>query len=266
MKNRLKRRRPRSERTPGLVLVPATLAPVVLVAGWNLAGSAQSGDYDAWRESLSSLAGFGASHREIMTWSFALLGFAHLWTAFLLRTADRRGRVVLALGGLATIGVALVPLSREGESYGHAVVATVAFVALAAWSALAARTDGPRVLRPRVMRTASVVLGLLVLWFAVALGLDVFLGLAERVAALAQALWPLIVAWMVREWDGGGGTPPDEPEVESPEPSDEQPSDEEPSDPIDPTRPRDWTEPIDPTRPVDPSPRPEDEPAPSRGR
>jgi hypothetical membrane protein len=208
-----------------LVLVPAALAPLVLVAGWNLAASAQPDTYSSWRDSLSSLAAYGATHRGIMTAAFVVLGLAHLGTALLLRMAARRGRVAQAIGGLATVAVALLPLSSESEGIGHAVAAVIAFVALAVWPALGARHDGPPVLQPRSMRTASVVLVLLVLWFGIALSLDTLVGLAERAAALAEALWPLVVVWMAREWGGGGGTPPVEPPAAPPVAPDERPKD-----------------------------------------
>jgi hypothetical membrane protein len=208
-----------------LVLVPAALAPLVLVGGWNLAASAQSEDYDGFRDSLSALAALGAAHREIMTSAFVLLGLAYLGTAALLRDVARPGRVLQALGGLATVTVALVPLSSESDGRGHAVAATAAFVALALWPAFGARPEGPPVLRPAVMRTASLVLALLVGCFGVALATGQLVGAAERVAALAEALWPLIVAWMVRESDGGGGTPPVDDPTDTPEPDSERPPD-----------------------------------------
>ncbi len=218
------RKRRRSDRTPALVLLPAALAPLVLVGGWNLASGAQPDGYSNVEQSLSSLASSGAPHREIMTWALVLLGLAHLGTAALLRAVAPLGRAVHALGGLATIGVALLPLGPEADGTGHAIVATVAFVALAVWPAVGGRTGGPPVVRPRVMRTAAVVLSLLVIAFGVALVADELVGLTERIAATAEALWPLVVAWMVREWSGGGGSPPVEEPPELPEPDDEKPS------------------------------------------
>jgi hypothetical membrane protein len=233
-RDRWGRRRARPERVdsaPRLLLLPAFAAPLVLVAGWNYAAAAQAGHYDSIRDTLSELASIGATHREVMTWAFVVLGASHLGTAALLRPAGHRGRILQAVGGLATIAVAIFPVSDESDGYAHAVAATVAFVALALWPAFAARTDGPPILRPRVMRAASIVLALLVAWFAVALALGNLVGLAERVAALSEALWPLVVAWLVREWGGGGGTPPPEHPSDLPDPEDEQPRDPAPTEP-----------------------------------
>jgi len=132
------------------------------------------------------------------------------------------------LAGLAITSLAFLPEAKESGDTAHFLAATIAFSALALWPAFAAINDGPPVLTPAVMRSASGVLVLLVGLFAVALAVDQFAGLAERVAAVAEALWPLIVAWMAREWDGGGGTPPEEPPDYSPEPEDERPADWQP--------------------------------------
>jgi hypothetical membrane protein len=228
----VKRRRSNADRVPALVLLPAALAPLALVAGWNLAASAQTENYDNVHDTLSSLASLSASHREIMTYAFLLLGLGHLGTALLLRIARRPGRALHVLGGLATIAVAFLPEAKESGETAHFVAAAIAFAALALWPAFAGVSDGPPILRPVVMRSASGVLVLLVALFAVALAVDQLAGLAERAAAVGEALWPLIVAWMAREWDGGGGTPPDEPPDHSPEPEDERPTDWQPS-PVD---------------------------------
>jgi hypothetical membrane protein len=223
------RRRARRERVdrvdsaPRLLLLPAFLAPLALVAGWNYAAAAQSGHYDSLHDTLSELAAIGSTHREVMTVAFVVLGISHVGTALLLRPAAQRGRVLQAVGGFATIAVALFPTSDESDGYAHATAAAIAFVSLALWPAFGARRDGPPVLRPTVMRAASVVLGLFVAWFVVALAVGNLVGLAERVAALGEALWPLVVAWLVREWGGGGGTPPPERPSDLPDPQDEQP-------------------------------------------
>jgi hypothetical protein len=69
------------------------------------------------------------------------------------------------------------------------------FLALAVWPAVA-RRDGEPLLRPAVSLAAAAGLLGLVSWFGVELAADSGrVGLSERVAAGAQALWPLAVAW-----------------------------------------------------------------------
>lgn len=220
---RLRRRRAAPDQASRLVLLPALIAPVVLVGGWNLAASAQPDDYDSWRDSLSTLAAHGASHRGVMTGALIVLGLAHVLTALLIRLPARGGRVLHAVGGVATVAVALQPLGSETDGIGHGFAAAVAFVALALWPAFGIRDDGPPVLHARPMRAAAGVLALLVIWLGVAFALGELVGLAERVTAVAEALWPLVVAWMVREWGGGGGTRRPEAPPELPHPEDDDP-------------------------------------------
>jgi hypothetical protein len=155
-----------------------------------------------------------------MTTALAALGLCHLGTALALRPAAPAGRLVLAAGGLATVGVAAVPLpagGAEAGSPGHTATAALAFGALAVWPAAAVlrrraassssresvaaprpAAARPVVARPVVARpavglgAAAVLLGL-VGWFTVELAADgPRVGRAERVAAGAQAVWPLV--------------------------------------------------------------------------
>jgi len=119
-----------------------------------------------------------------------------------LRPAAPAGRLILTTGGVATVLVAANPEpAGGGSSLPHTVWAAVGFIALTAWP-LAARKRGPSApaaLRPAVSAAATgVLLGLLV-WFGAELiagGRQV--GLAERVLAGAQALWPLAVVLACR--------------------------------------------------------------------
>lgn len=250
---KLWRRRAAADQPSRFLLLPATIAPLVLVGGWSLARSAQP-DYDSLRDTLSDLAALGASHREVMTDALVVLGLAHVLTALLLRIQARAGRALQVLGGLATVLVAFLPLSSESDDLGHGVAVAVALIALALWPAFGARADGPPVLQPHPMRAASLVLSLLVVWFAVALITDTYAGLAERVAVLAQALWPLIVAWMVREWGGGGGTRHVDQPPETPQPEDDRPP--ETPRPEDDRPPEDVPDPTDTPHPVEPETTP----------
>lgn len=192
-------------------LLSSALAPVVLVGGWTVAAGRRTDGYDAGVDTISALAAAGAPDRWVMTSALAVLGACHLGTATALGPAAVPGRAVLAAGGLATVGVALTPLPVSGRSAAHTVVAAAAFGALAVWPALATHRDRaggrpdepadgqderdtvPAALRPAVAVPATLLLGALVAWFAVELAVDGRVGLAERVAAGAQALWPLAV-------------------------------------------------------------------------
>lgn len=190
----------RHDRARAWGLLPALVAPIALIGGWTLAAALQPGVFDATMRSISSLAALGMPHRDVMTAALAATGVAHVGTALSLAPAARAGRVVHAVGGLATIAVAALPLPADGgSSTGHAVAAGVSLTALAVWPALAVRGDRlrcPTVLRPAVGITATVLLLAALAWFAVELfGDGSREGLAERVAAGAQAVWPLIV-WL----------------------------------------------------------------------
>ncbi|MEU4690874.1 DUF998 domain-containing protein [Actinoplanes sp. NPDC023714] len=184
---------------PGWALLSSAAAPVLLIGGWTLAAGLQPGGFDSTASTISALAAHGATDRWVMTAALAGVGICHAVTARGLSPAALPGRIVLALGGVATVLVAAFPLPVTGSSPQHAVAASAAFGALAVWPAFAWRRDGrgPRALRPAVSLAAAAVLLGLVAWFAVALGTG-RAGLAERVAAGAQALWPLAVVLSCR--------------------------------------------------------------------
>jgi hypothetical protein len=185
--------------TPWWGVVSAVTAPVLLVGGWTVAAAVQAGGFDPVRDTISALAGLGATHRWIMTSALVGVGFCHVVTATALHAASRTGRLLLGLGGLATVGVAAAPLPAAGGSSLHTLFAATAFVALATWPALPpSRDPSPRPafpLRRPVRAAAAGALTALVCWFGAELiaGGD-RLGLAERVAAGAQAVWPLVTA------------------------------------------------------------------------
>lgn len=175
------------------------LAPILLIGGWTLAASLQPGGFDSVRLTISALAAEDAASRWVMTAAIAGTGICHLLTAAALRPAAPAGRWLLALGGAATIVVAVFPLpSSSGKSAAHGAAALAAFVLLSVWPLWSpratARPPVPWGLRRPVARTAAVVL----LAGAVAFGLSstqgwTTSGLVERLTAGAQALWPLVV-------------------------------------------------------------------------
>jgi len=210
-------------------LLSALGAPVFLVGGWTVAAATQPGRFDSSVRTISELAALGTPHRWVMTSALVLVGCCHVTTAVGLRPAAPLGRLALAAGGGATIAVAAAPLPADGGgSRAHALAAGGAFLALGAWPALGWRREPssrrqpsmPAVLQPTPAVLAATVLLGLVGWFGVELVTDARVGLAERVAAAAQACWPLVVVVSIRahtkasrralrlsRWDGGL-TPP----------------------------------------------------------
>jgi hypothetical membrane protein len=185
-------------RIPWWALASAICAPVLLVGGWTLAASRQPPSYNAVRDTISALAGLGATDRWIMTVASAGLGICHFVTALGLRPAAMLGRCVFGVGGLATLLVTAFPLPRDGPSRVHGIVALVAFVALAIWPALAARPGVPWALRRRTGIGVTVVLLGILTWFGLSLLNRHLIGLSERCAGAAESVWPLVVVVTVR--------------------------------------------------------------------
>ncbi|MEV4511888.1 DUF998 domain-containing protein [Dactylosporangium sp. NPDC049525] len=173
-------------------VVSSATAPVLLIGGWILAAALQPAGFDSLRGTISALAGHNATDRWVMTVALLGVGVCHCVTALGLRPIATPARVMLAAGGIATVLVAAFPLPRSGSSGAHQLAATVAFGCLALWPALS-RVSGsaPQPVPPALMRAATGVLVTLVVLFCVALAAGVLVGLAERVAAGAQSLWPL---------------------------------------------------------------------------
>jgi hypothetical membrane protein len=179
---------------PWWAVLSASCAPVFLIGGWTLAASLQPPGYDPVVQSISALAARGASDRWVMTGALAALGACHAVSALGLRPAAPFGRLLLAGGGVAAVLVAVFPLPEGGTSARHAVAAGISFTALALWPALASRR-GPGItalLRPGVAVPVTVLLVGLAGWFAVQLHSGTRVGLAERVVAAAEAMWPLL--------------------------------------------------------------------------
>jgi len=187
-------------------LVSSIAAPLLLIGGWTVAAAVQPTHFDAFMRTISELAARDTPQRWLMTVALVGVGLSHLATACALGSAGAAGRVVLGLGGLATLLVAAFPLPGGGRSSStHTAVAAVAFLSLAVWPAFA--SAHPRVpgrtlavlLRPQTSAVATCTLLLLLAWFFVEqLVGGQRVGLAERFAAGAQALWPLAVVVSVR--------------------------------------------------------------------
>lgn len=168
-------------------VVSAAVAPLALIGGWTWAQARQPPGFDPLRDTISALAARGAPDRWIMTTGLLVLGLAHLLTAGGLTEARPGGRLLLAVGGIATAAVAALPQPADG----HVVAAGIGFLALGLWPAAGALPSR----RIGLLGTAGLVL--LLGWLALELRGGQLLGLTERFLAGAEALWPLGVVLIV---------------------------------------------------------------------
>lgn len=190
---------------PWWALIPSVAAPVLLIGGWTVAAAVQPTPFDAVVRTISELAARDTPDRWLMTTALVGVGLSHVVTALALRPAAAPGRLIHGFGGLATLLVAAFPLpAGGGSSSAHTAAAAAAFVSLAVWPAFAGirpRLPGQpsdTFLGPRVSAAATGTLLLTLGWFfGELLTGSPRVGLAERVAAGAQALWPLAAVLLV---------------------------------------------------------------------
>jgi len=179
-------------------VLSAAVTPVLLIGGWTVAAQLQPQPFDPVRQSVSTLAGEGASDSWVMTLTFIIVAICYILTAVALRPAARTGRVVLVAAALAGILVAVSPEAAPGSfSLSHAVWSAAGFALLAAWPLGACRSGRgvPWGLRPTPSFAAVAVITVLTAWFLVELVAGGGqLGLSERVLGVAQATWPFLVA------------------------------------------------------------------------
>ena len=170
------------------------------MGGWTLAARLQQDGFDSVTGTISALAAEDADRRGVMTAALLGVGLAHVTTACALRPAPRAGRVVLALGGAATIGVAAAPC-RPGTAApaAHAAFAAAAFVGLAAWPAFSGRRSRAwPFTRTVALAAGGVLLAEVAGFFVVLLADGPAVGLVERVTAGSQALAPLAAVLVAR--------------------------------------------------------------------
>jgi hypothetical membrane protein len=174
----------------------STASPLVLVGGWTLAAGLQPPSFSQVTDTVSALAAPGATDRWVMTLVFVVVGACYVVTGAGLRSAAPAGRVILITAAIAGILVAVNPEHAGSTSVPHAFWAALGFAGLAAWPAGAWRRGRsvPWGLRPAVCFRAVAFQLILLVWFVAELITGAGqVGLAERVAGAAQALWPLTV-------------------------------------------------------------------------
>ena len=193
-------------------VLSAAGAPVLLMGGWTVAAALQPGSFSQVADTISALAAYGAADRWVMTAALSGVGACYVVTALALWPAAAAGR--LFPGGW-----------RCGDGAGRGEPGDCLAGRLAAAHALgsswihcpgrlaaAGRRRGlsaAALLRPAACAGASAVLFALLVWFGVELSTGGGrIGLAERMLAGAQALWPLAVTLACyRSWSRPGHHP-----------------------------------------------------------
>ena len=181
---------------PGWTVVSAGLAPVLATGGWLVAGAVQPASYSPIRETVSVLAGHAGTDRWIMTGALFLVGGCQLVTAAGLAGVGVPARVVLAVAGLCSIGIAVSPEPARGSTSQHLAWTSLGAVALAVWPAFVARRAPPRplILSSYGRAVVTAVFAALLGWLVIETQGGSDLGLAERVFLSTETCWPFIVA------------------------------------------------------------------------
>jgi hypothetical protein len=196
--------RPR-HRVPGWTVVSAGLAPVFATGGWLVADAVQPASYSPIRKTVSVLSGYAGTDRWIMTWALFLVGGCQLVTAAGLAGVGVPARIVLAVAGLCSIGIAVSPEPARGSTPQHLAWTSLGAVALAVWPAFVARRAPPRPLILSSYGRAVVTAAFIALlgWLIIETQGGTDLGLAERVFLSTETCWPFVVAIALRQITGG---------------------------------------------------------------
>jgi len=182
-------------------LISAALAPVFFVGGTVVAELLTTG-FDPVRQTISELAAVDAPTQVFMTLMFVLTGLCHVVTAACVPGLAWPGRIALALAGVALFAVAAFPLPADGSTpLDHRLAAMAGFVLLALWPVLSMRRGRqyPWVMRPWGAVLSTLVVGATCVAFAwiEAQPDATMVGLAERVAAYLESLWPAVVVMVL---------------------------------------------------------------------
>lgn len=188
-------------------IVSAGLSPVLATAGWLVAGALQPASYNPIRQTVSVLAGHAGTDRWVMTCALLLVGGCHLVTAAGLTGVGMPARVVLAVAGLSSVGIAVSPEPVVGSTPQHLAWTALGAVMITVWPAFTARREAPPPLilsRSGAAAVTAVFAGLLC-WLVVETQGGGVLGLAERLTSSVETTWPFIVALVL--WRGRSRAP-----------------------------------------------------------
>ena len=185
---------------PGWTLVSAGLSPVLATGGWLVADAVQPASYSPIRKTVSVLAGHAGTDRWIMTGALFLVGACQLVTAVGLTGVGVPARLLLAVAGLSSIGIAASPEPATGSTPQHLAWTSLGAVVIAVWPAFVARRAPPRppILTSYGRAVVTAVFIALLGWLAIETQGGRDLGLAERLFLSIETCWPFIVAVALR--------------------------------------------------------------------
>jgi hypothetical membrane protein len=181
-------------------IISAGLAPILLTGAYLTAGLLQPASYSPVRTTISVMAGQAGTDRWVMTGGIVLTGGCYLVTAAGLTAARASARALLAVAGLAGLGIAASPEPARGATPRHLAWTVLGAVTIAVWPAFAARRAAPRPLILSVYGSAAVTAVFVALlgWLLAETRDGSVLGLAERLTSSIQTCWPFITAVALR--------------------------------------------------------------------
>jgi len=185
---------------PGWTVVSAGLSPVLVTVGWLVADAVQPAAYSPIRKTVSVMSGYAGTDRWIMTWALLLVGGCQLLTAAGLAGVRVPARILLAVAGLSSIGIAVSPEPVRGSTPQHLAWTALGAVAIAVWPAFVARRVPSRPLILGRYGCAAVTAVFLVLlgWLVIETQGGADLGLAERLSVSIETCWPFVVVVALR--------------------------------------------------------------------
>ena len=173
----------------------AIIGPLQSVGGWLISGSLWPG-YDPIKQTISDLASPESPVRTIQTGFFLFAALLELLVAWLATDIRMRARIVIALGAIATVGVAIFPSPLIGSTPEHRFFAIASFIFFSAWPlfAIDSKSKNPA-LRPKPVLWATLALTAVSVWFLwIWADKDSpITGVSERVLTTSQALYLAIV-------------------------------------------------------------------------
>jgi hypothetical membrane protein len=185
---------------PAWTVVSAGLSPVVVTVGWLVADAVQPAAYSPIRKTVSVMSGYAGTDRWIMTGALLLAGGCQLLTAAGLAGVRVPARLLLAVAGLSSIGIAVSPEPVRGSTPQHLAWTALGAVAIAVWPAFVVRRapSRPLILGRYGCAVVTAVFLVLLGWLVIETQGGSDLGLAERLSVSIETCWPFVVVVALR--------------------------------------------------------------------